>query len=166
MGLLSDLVATRLETLPEGSVRPADLDNLLVVERVFGALGAALNATRYIALANDPDLKAESDRVDAAEEALDDTVAVDDPRVARIAAERHAFDQKLNAAIDGSALADDDDTVVAQWDALHPDGEADAESTAGPRSKRVGEVIGMMPSDFSPARLRCMQLALELGLAD
>ena len=166
MGLLSDLVATRLETLPEGSVRPADLDNLLVVERVFGALGAALNATRYIALANDPDLKAESDRVDAAEEALDDTVAVDDPRVARIAAERHAFDQKLNAAIDGSALADDDEAVVAQWDALYPDGEADAESTAGPRSKRVGEVIGMMPYDFSPARLRCMQLALELGLDD
>ena len=91
-GLLSDLVASRLKGLPEGSLRQADLDNLLVIEQFFGPLGAAVNAGRYIVLATHPDLREESDRVEAAEDALDDTVAADDPRVAQAAAERHAFD--------------------------------------------------------------------------
>jgi DNA-binding transcriptional MerR regulator len=166
MGLLSDLVASRLESLPEGSVRRADLDNLLVIERVFGPLGAALNATRYIALATHPGLQKESDLVDAAEEALDDTVAVDDPRVAQVAAKRHAFDGMLNAAIDDSGLAEADEALVDSWDALHPVDEKEVQKGRAPGSMSAFEVIGKMPYDFSPARLRCMELVDEMAARD
>lgn len=44
MGLLADFVTSRLENLPEGSLRLADLDSLLVMERIFGPLSAAVNA--------------------------------------------------------------------------------------------------------------------------
>src|SRR6478609_2377758 len=44
MGLLSDIVTERLKSLPEGSLRQADLDSLLVTERIFGPLGAAVHA--------------------------------------------------------------------------------------------------------------------------
>ncbi|GFN08945.1 hypothetical protein GCM10010298_23100 [Streptomyces microflavus] len=83
MDLLSDFVTERLRSLPEGSLRRADLDGLLVTERILGPLGAALQATRFIALATHPALREDSDRIDDAEEALDDSVAADDPRVAR-----------------------------------------------------------------------------------
>ena len=165
MGLLSDLVASRLESLPEGSLRQADLDNLLVIERVFGPLGAAVNATRYIALATHPDLHEASDRVDAAEEALDDTIAVDDPRVAQVAAERHAFDKMLHAAIENSGLAEVDEALFDSWEALHPAaaGEGENEAARGSGSMSAFEAVGKMPYDFSPARLRCMELAEELA---
>ncbi|MFD7024161.1 MerR family transcriptional regulator [Promicromonospora sukumoe] len=155
-GLLSDVVTERLATVPEGSLRQADLDTLLVTERIFGPLGAAIQATRFIALAGSPDLRAESDRVDAAEEALDDTVAVDDPRVAQVAAERHAFEQKLEAAMEQAGLDDSDEALLDSWDA----GEI---SDTGQTSMSVLEAVGKMPYDFSPARLRCMELAVELG---
>jgi DNA-binding transcriptional MerR regulator len=165
LGLLSDLVTGRLESLPEGSLRQTDLDNLLVIERTFGPLGAAVNATRYIALATRPGLREESDRVDAAEEALDDTIAVDDPRVAQVAAERHAFELALNAVIDDSGLALGDEALFDSWDALHPDneGEVGHDSGSGRESMSVVEAAGMMPYDWSPARLRCMELTVELG---
>ncbi|MBM6590700.1 MerR family transcriptional regulator [Brevibacterium sp. RIT 803] len=169
MGLLSDFVTNRLESLPEGSLRQADLDNLLVIERVFGPLGAAVNATRYIALSTHPGLREESDRVDAAEEALDDTIAVDDPRVAQVAAERHAFELALDAVIEESGLAQDDDALFDSWDVLHPaaadDGGAEASQDSGgeQRSMNVGEAIGKMPYDWSPARLRCIELAEEMS---
>ncbi|MFH9199531.1 MerR family transcriptional regulator [Streptomyces anulatus] len=170
MGLLSDFVTGRLKSLPEGSLRQADLDSLLVTERIFGPLGAAVQAGRFIALATHPDLRAESDRVDAAEEALDDTIAVDDPRVARVAAERHAFEEALHAVIEDSGLAASDDALFDSWDALHPPAadEGAGEVEIGPNSGRghgfmsVLEAIGKMPYDFSPARLRCMELAEEL----
>lgn len=165
MGLLSDFVTSRLTNLPAGSLRQADLDNLLVMERIFGPLGAAVNATRYIALATHPGLREESDRVDAAEEALDDTIAVDDPRVAQVAAERHAFELMLNAVIEDSNLAE----IVDSWDALHPAAAEEDEDESG-RSRRRGEgamsvveAVGKMPYDFSPARVRCMELAEELA---
>jgi len=164
LGLLSDFVATRLEGLPAGSLRPADLDGLLVMERVFGPLGAALNATRHIAIATLPGLRAASDRVEAAEEALDDTVAVDDPRVAEVAAERRAFEATLHAAIDGSDLPRLDDELVDAWDALHPEGADDADEVGSRRPARsmsAMEAIAKMPYDLSPARLRCMELAAE-----
>ncbi len=165
MGLLSDFVTERLKDLPEGSLRQNDLDNLLVMERIFGPLGAAINATLYITLATHPALRAESDRVEAAEEALDDSVAVDDPRVAQVAAERHAFDNALQAAIDASGL-DDFDTIVDAWDILHPES---AEEDPGPGKRRPGsmsviEASRKMPYDLSPARLRCAELVIELGL--
>jgi DNA-binding transcriptional MerR regulator len=169
MGLLSDFVTNRLRSLPEGSLRQADLDNMLVIERIFGPLGAAVNATRYIALATHPTLREESDRVDAAEEALDDTVAVDDPRVAQVAAERHAFEKALEAAIEDSGLAEEDDALFDAWDALHP--AAADEDEAGQKAGRehgsmsAFEATGKMPYDWSPARLRCIQLAGELAEA-
>ncbi|WP_043667643.1 MerR family transcriptional regulator [Clavibacter michiganensis] len=165
LGLLSDFVAARLEGLPAGSVRPADLDGLLVIERVLGPLGAALNATRCIAIATLPGLREASDRVEAAEEALDDTVAVDDPRVAEVAAERRAFEARMEAAIEASDLPRLDEELVEAWDALHPEGEGEDESRGGTgrpaRSRSAMEAIALMPYDLSPARLRCMELSVD-----
>ncbi len=169
MGLLSDFVTSRLKSLPEGSLRQADLDNLLVIERILGPLGAAVHATRYIALATHPGLREESDRVDAAEEALDDTVAVDDPRVAQVAAERHAFEQVLHAVIEDSGLAKAADTLFDSWETLHPaTAEEDEDGTGRGAGRARGsmsafEAFGKMPYDFSPARLRCMELAEEIA---
>lgn len=173
MGLLSDFVTSRLEGLPEGSLRQGDLDNLLIVERMFGPLGAAVNASRYIAMATSPGLRERSDRVDAAEEALDDTVAVDDPRVAQVAAERHAFELVLQVFTEDSGLADDDDALFDSWDAMHPaTTDADEEDEAGrriggtQRFMTVVEAAGKMPYDFSPARLRCMDLVIQMTAAE
>ncbi|MFD7062224.1 MerR family transcriptional regulator [Streptomyces sp. NPDC059906] len=156
-GLLSDFVTERLRSLPEGSLRQADLDSLLVTERILGPLGAAVQATRFVVLATHPTLREESDRVDDAEEALDDSVAVDDPRVAQVAVERRAFESALEAAIEESGLGADDDALFDAWDTSHPatadGGEADSVSAF--------EATGWMPYDFSPARRRCMELAAE-----
>ncbi|MFH8614667.1 MerR family transcriptional regulator [Streptomyces sp. NPDC017979] len=170
MGLLSDFVTERLKNLPDGSLRQADLDSLLVTERIFGPLGAAVQASRFIALATHPALREDSDRIDAAEEALDDGVAVDDPRVAHVAAERHAFESALHAVIEESGLSEDDDALFDAWDALHP-ATADEEADAGSGGREADsmsafEAIGKMPYDFSPARLRCMELAEELAAQD
>ncbi|MFJ2769689.1 MerR family transcriptional regulator [Streptomyces sp. NPDC087300] len=165
-GLLSDFVTDRLKDLPEGSLRQADLDALLVTERIFGPLGAAVQTTRFIVLATHPTLRADSDRVDAAEEALDDSVAVDDPRVAQVAVERHAFESALRAFIEESGLEKDDDALFDSWDALHPEAEEDGEGDeddGAARSMSAFEAVGKMPYDFSPARLRCMELAEELS---
>ncbi len=177
-GLLDEFVSRRLAGLPAGSLRQDDLDALLVTERIFGPLGAAVQAGRFVALATRPELRAESDRVDAAEQALDDTVAVDDPRVAEVAAERHAFEEALLAAIEESGQDSEDDALVAAWDELHPEGAdlepdtdtgADGGSGSGSggrrRSPSLADAVGMMPYDFSPARARCLELSLELSLA-
>lgn len=172
LGLLSDFVARRLEDLPSGSVRPADLDALLVMERMFGPLGAAVHASRAIALATRPELRAQADRVDAAEEALDDTVAVDDPRVAEVAAERFAFERALDAAIRESGQHEDDDALFDEWERLHPDGsdgsedEPGAGPTRGHGSLTAAQAITRMPYDLSPARLRCQELLVEMGVFD
>ena len=167
MGLLSDVVTGRLRGLPEGSLRQADLDSMLVIERIFGPLGAAVHATRFIALATHPDLREESDRVAAAEEALDDTVAVDDPRVAQVAAERHAFELVLHAVIEDSGLAQSDDELFDSWEAAHP-ATADDEAGRGAGGERGSmsavEAVGKMPYDFSPARLRCMELSEDFAV--
>ncbi|WP_341395331.1 MerR family transcriptional regulator [Arthrobacter sp. G119Y2] len=167
MGLLSDFVTGRLEGLPEGFLRQTDLDALLVMERIFGSLGAAIGAGRYLALAAHPGLREESDRVDAAEEALDDTVPVDDPRVAQAAAERHAFERRLGAAIEDSGQTQSDDALFDSWDALHPavagtEGEACQVTGGGDNRVTLSEAIGMTPYDYSPARLRCLELTIEL----
>ena len=152
LGLLSNVVTSRLIGLPEGSLRLTDLDTLLVTERIFGPLGAAIQATRFIALATHPGLREDSLRVDAAESALDDTVTIDDPRVERVAAERHAFERMLNAVIEDSGLAKSDEALFDSWDAL---GLADeAQDTLG-----AMDAVAKMPYDFSPARWRAMELA-------
>ncbi|MHC3455974.1 MerR family transcriptional regulator [Streptomyces prasinus] len=175
MGLLSDFVTARLKSLPEGSLRQADLDSLLVTERIFGPLGAAVQATRFVVLATHPTLREEADCIDDAEEALDDSVAVDDPRVAQVAVERHAFESALQAVIEESGLGEDDDALFDAWDTLHPatvgdgEGEGEADLGSGRReadSMSVFEATGKMPYDFSPARLRCMELAEELSAQD
>lgn len=169
LGLLDDLVSNRLEGAPEGSLRQDDLDVLLVTERIFGPLGAVMQAGRFLALALDPALRAESDRVDAAEEALDDTVAVDDPRVAQVAAERHAFETALMRVIEESGQLEEDDAIFNAWDELHPPEGADAapdpHPAEGSRVRSAAEIIRSMPYDFSPARLRSMELAVQLGAA-
>ena len=170
MDLLSDFVTGRLKGLPEGSLRQADLDNLLVMERMFGPLGAAVNAGRYIALATRPGLREESDRVDAAEEALDDTVAVDDPRVAQVASKRHAFELVLQAVIEDSGLEQSNEALFDSWEALPPatsdQSEDEAGQTSGQGQECVSliEAIGMMPYGYSPARLRCMELSQEMAV--
>lgn len=173
MGLLSDVVTERLKSLPEGSLRQADLDSLLVTERTFGPLGAAVQATRFVVLATHPTLREDADRIDDAEEALDDSVAVDDPRVAHVAVERHAFECALQAVIEESGLDKDDDALFDAWDTVHPatadDGEDEADLRSGRReadSMSAVEAIGKMPYDCSPARLRCMELAEELAAQD
>ncbi|ALD11823.1 MerR family transcriptional regulator [Clavibacter capsici] len=172
LGLLSDFVARRLEGLPTGSVRPADLDALLVMERMFGPLGAAVHASRAIALATHPELRAQADRVDASEEALDDSVAVDDPRVAEVAAERHAFERALDVAIRESGQHQDDDALFDEWERLHPDGadgsedEPGAGPTRGHGSLTAAQALTRMPYDLSPARLRCQELLVEMGVFD
>ncbi len=159
LGLLSDLVAERLEGLPEGSVREADLDGLLVMERIFGPVGAAANASRTVAMAIDTGLREESDRVDAAEQALDDTVPVDDPRVAQAAAQRHAFETRLLEVIEHSGVAAQEQALIDAWEADHPD-----EGT-GPSARVMSavEAVGKMPYDLSPARARCMELVAGLA---
>ncbi|WP_344647137.1 MerR family transcriptional regulator [Cryptosporangium japonicum] len=170
IGLLSDFVTGRLKNLPDGSLRPADLDTLLVTERIFGPLGAAVQATRFVVLATHPALRERSDHVDDAERALDDGVAVDDPRVAQVAAERHAFESALHAVIEESGLDQNDDALFDAWDALHPPAadhdEDGTDSRFGRREMSAFEAVGKMPYDFSPARLRCMELWLELLAQD
>jgi len=168
LGLLDDLVSNRLERAPEGSLRQDDLDTLLVTERIFGPLGAAVQAGRFLALALDPALRAESDRVDATENTLDDTVAVDSPRVAEVAAERHAFETKLMRVIEESGQAEEDDALFDAWDELHPIENADPvpDTTRDSRAKNAAEIIRSMPYDFSPARLRSMELAVQLGASE
>ncbi|MGV9317227.1 MerR family transcriptional regulator [Streptomyces sp. NPDC003691] len=161
MGLLSEAVAGRLRQLPRGSLRQADLDTLLVTERIFGPVGAAVQASRFIALATRPGLRAESDRVDSAEEALDDTVSVDDPRVAATAARRHAFEKTLMAVIEESAIGEDE---AALLDAL--DSEDIPEADAGGGGMSVYEAISRLPHDLSPAQARCEELAQELAADD
>jgi DNA-binding transcriptional MerR regulator len=167
LGLLDDIVSGRLEAAPGGSLRQDDLDTLLVTERVFGPLGAVLQASRFLVLALHPELRAESDRVDAAEAALDDTVAVDDPRVARVAAERHAFETELMRVIEESGQLEEDDAIFDTWDELHPIAGTDAvngpDPAAGARARSAAEAVRSMPYEFSPAQLRCMELTVQLG---
>ena len=163
LGLLDDLVSHRLADAPEGSLRQGDLDALLVTERIFGPLGAVMQAGRFLALALDPGLRAESDRVDAAEEALDDTVAVDDPRVAHVAGERHAFESALMRVVEESGQLEEDDAIFAAWDELHPPEDVVADPAENSRARSAAEIIRSMPYDFSPARLRAMEMAVQLG---
>ncbi len=173
LGLLADVVAGRLDALPEGSLRRQDVDTLLVTERVFGPLGAAVQASRFIALASDPELRAASDRVDAAEAALDDTVDVDDPRVAEVAADRAAFERMLHATVDATGLSDAEDALFDDDSGdddegggdvgLAPDGVTDPGGDHQARVMSAAGAISRLPLDFSPARLRSAALAAALA---
>ncbi|WP_435253321.1 MerR family transcriptional regulator [Streptomyces tendae] len=156
LGLLSPLVTGRVRHLPPNSLRRSDLDTLLVTERIFGPLGAALQADRFIVLATHPELRAEDDRLTEAETALDDSVDPDDPRVEEIAEQWCAHELAVESAIEKAGL---DDTLVEL--AVHqPDRTTDPED--GEPVMSAIQAIGKMPYDFSPARLRCMERAAEL----
>ena len=169
-GLLDDLVTSRLESAPEGSLRQEDLDALLVIERMFGPLGAFAHAGGIVTLACHPQLRAESDRISAAEETLDDSVAVDDPRVAEIAAERRSFQAAWMRIVEESGQLEEDAEVFATWEESHPgegmDAAPDAVSSKGAPARRAADIIRSLPYDVSPARLRCMELALQPDATD
>lgn len=154
LGLLSDLVTDRLSHLPPGALRPSDLESLLVTERVFGPLGAAVQASVFIVLATHPDLRAEEDRLDAAEAALDDGVDPDDPRVEELAARRFTHHKALHQAIEAAGLDTAEEKLFEIYDA-DLQGEEPIQMSAF-------EAVTKMPYDFSPARMRCMELTAQL----
>ena len=151
LGLLSDLVADRLRHLPPGALRPSDVDALMITERIFGAQAAAVQAGVFVVLATHPGLRAEEDRLDAAEATLDDGVAPDDPRVDELAAQRFAHHKALERAIEAAGLDAADEELFA----LDDDVEQDREMSAY-------EAFTKMPYDFSPARMRCVELTGRL----
>jgi DNA-binding transcriptional MerR regulator len=155
LGLLSPLVSGRLHDLPSGSLRPADLDTLLVTERIFGSLGAAVQANRFIVLATHPELRAEEDRLAEAEAALDDTMSPDDPRIEDLAAQRCAHETALGATIDRSGLDEALDDLLDQEDEHAGEEEDEARMS-------TMEAVDKMPYDFSPARVRYEERVIEL----
>ncbi|BAL89684.1 putative MerR-family transcriptional regulator [Actinoplanes missouriensis 431] len=157
LGLLSDLVADRLGDLPPGALRPADLDALLVTERIFGPLGAAIQASVFIVLATHPDLRAEQDRLDAAEAALDDSVKPEDPRVEELAVQRCAHQLALDRAVETAGLDADEERLFEIYDA------GGSEDTGSRLS--AAAAVATMPYDLSPAQKRCLERTAQL-LAD
>ncbi|MFG3128137.1 MerR family transcriptional regulator [Streptomyces tendae] len=156
LGLLSPLVTGRVRHLPSGALRRSDLDTLLVTERIFGPLGAALQTDRFIVLATHPELRAEDDRLTEAETALDDSVDPDDPRVEEIAAQWCAHELAVESAMEEAGLDDTLDEL-----AVHPHDQPTDPEDGEPMMSAL-QAIGKMPYDFSPARLRCMERAVEL----
>jgi DNA-binding transcriptional MerR regulator len=153
LGLLSDLVTDRLSHLPPGALRGSDVDALLVTERIFGPLGAAVQASTFIVLATHPDLRADHDRLDAAEAALDEGVEPDDPRVEELAKQRYAHYKALAQAGEAAGLDKAEEKLFEIYDNL--DEEHETQMSAF-------EAFTKMPYDFSPARLRCMERTGQL----
>ncbi|MDI6098424.1 MerR family transcriptional regulator [Actinoplanes sp. NEAU-A12] len=158
LGLLSELVTDRLGHLPPGTLRPADLDALLVTERVFGPLGAAIQASVFIVLATHPDLRAEQDRLDAAEAALDDSVETEDPRVEELAVQRYAHHMALDRAVEAAGLDVAEEKLFEIYDADSAE-EKETQMSAF-------ESVTKMPYDWSPARKRCMERTAQLLATD
>lgn len=154
LGLLSELVTDRLSQLPPGVLRASDVETLLVTERIFGPLGAAIQASVFIVLATHPDLRAEQDRLDAAEAALDDGVEPDDPRVEELAVLRCAHQVALDQAIEAAGLDRAEEELFEIYDA-DLKGEEDTRMSAL-------EAVSKMPYEFSPARMRCIELTAQL----
>lgn len=149
------------QPLPPGALRPSDLDALLVTERICGPLGAAIQASAFIVLATHPDLRAEDDRLEAAEAALDDGVAPDDPRVEALAVQRCAHQMALDQAIEAAGLEAAEAKILETYDAGLTGEEG--------REMSAATAVTKMPYDFSPARMRCLELAGRLfgeALAD
>jgi DNA-binding transcriptional MerR regulator len=155
LGLLSELVTDRLSHLPPGGLRASDLEALLVTERIFGPLGAAIQASVFIVLATHPDLRAEQDRLDEAEAALDDGVEPDDPRVEELAVQRCAHQLTLDRAIEAAGLDRAEEKLFEIYD-------ADLKDEEEGRQMSAFEAVTKMPYGFSPARTRCVELAGQL----
>ncbi|GAA2669918.1 MULTISPECIES: MerR family transcriptional regulator [Actinosynnema] len=153
LGLLSDLVVDLLGDLPPGALRRSDLESLLVTERIFGPLGAVAQATSFVVLATHPELRAEDERLDAAEAALDDGVDPDDPVVEEIARQRCAHLQAIGRIAEATGL---DERVDRLFDTYEDPDEGEE------RVMSAFEAVTKMPYDFSPARNRCVQRSGEL----
>ncbi|MFD7506053.1 MerR family transcriptional regulator [Streptomyces sp. NPDC059850] len=158
LGLLSPLVTDRLSHLPSGALRPSDLDALLVTERIFGPLGAAIQASVFITLATHPGLRAEADRLDAADAALDDTVDPHDPQVEELAARHCAHHKALHQAIEAAGLDAAEEKLFDIYDA-EASGEEEVQMSAF-------EAVTKMPYGFSAARTRCVELTGQLLAGD
>ncbi|QQM38300.1 MerR family transcriptional regulator [Streptomyces liliifuscus] len=158
LGLLSPLVTDRLSHIPADALRPSDLDALLVTERIFGPLGAAVQASTFIVLATHPDLRADADRLDAADAALDDSVDPHDPRVEELAAQHCAHHRALDEAVEADGLDAAEEKLFEIYDA-DLTGDEDVRMSAF-------EAITKMPYDFSPARMRCIELTGQLLALD
>jgi hypothetical protein len=67
--------------------------------------------------------------------------------------------------IEESGQLEEDDAIFDAWEELHPRGDADVvlDRVGSSRGRSAAEIIRSLPSDFSPARLRCSELALQLG---
>ncbi|MFE7037273.1 MerR family transcriptional regulator [Streptomyces sp. NPDC057621] len=154
LGLLSPLVTDRLSHLPSGALRPTDLDALLVTERIFGPLGVAVQASVFITLATHPGLRAQADRLDAADAALDDTVDPQDSQVEELAAQHCAHHKALLQAIEAAGLDAAEEKLFEIYDA-EASGEEDVQMSAL-------EAVTKMPYGFSAARRRCMELTAQL----
>jgi len=68
-------------------------------------------------LATHPDLRAEEDRLEAAEAALDDGVEPDDPRVEELAVQRCAHQMALNQAIEAAGPDAAEEKIFEIYDA-------------------------------------------------
>jgi DNA-binding transcriptional MerR regulator len=158
LGLLSELVTDRLGHLPPGALRPDDLDALLVTERIFGPLGAAIQASVFIVLATHPDLRAEQDRLDAAEAALDDRVEPEDPRVEELAVQRCAHHLALDRAVEAAGMVAAEEKLFEIYDA----GPAEENGTR----MSAFAAVTKMPYDWSPARKRCVERTAQLLATD
>ncbi|MGW6914701.1 hypothetical protein ACWGB8_12930 [Kitasatospora sp. NPDC054939] len=99
--------------------------------------------------------------MDAVEEALDDTVAVDDPRVAETAAQRHAFERTLMTVLEESGIEEAEAALLdAALFTAHPQATEDnAETDARDGGMSVFEAVTKLPHGLSPARVRCAELA-------
>ncbi|MDP9793756.1 DNA-binding transcriptional MerR regulator [Catenuloplanes nepalensis] len=157
LGLLSELVTDRLRDLPPGSLRPADLEGLLVTERIFGPHGAAIQAGVFIVLAAHPELRAENDRLEAAEAALDDGVDPEDPRVEDLAMQRCAYQLALNRASTAAGLDAEEERLFDTLDIF-----GDSTEKEEPRLMSAIKAVTKMPYDWSPARNRCVERAGQL----
>ncbi|WP_433327354.1 hypothetical protein [Spirillospora sp. CA-294931] len=73
-----------------------------MTERVFGRLGAAVQTSVFIVLATHPDLRADADRLEAADAALDDSVDPHGPRVQELDERHCAHHKALMRAIEAT----------------------------------------------------------------
>ncbi|GAA3272333.1 hypothetical protein GCM10010493_57370 [Streptomyces lavendulae subsp. grasserius] len=148
------MVTDRLSHLPSDALCPSDLDALLVTERIFGPLGAAVQVSVFITLATHPGLRAEADRLGAADAALDDTVDPHDPQVEELAAQYCAHHEALLQAIEAAGLDVAEEKLFEIYDA-EASGEEDTQMSAF-------EAVTKMPYGYSAARTRCMELTAQL----
>ena len=68
-----------------------------------------------------------------------------------------------------SGQLEEDDAIFDAWDELHPPEDAhpapDAHPARSSEARSAAEIIRSVPYDFSPARNRSMELAVQLGAA-